>query len=99
MNNCIIGTYAGTPVVSLGIMKIPYDKKEIIQKASYYLAGIQYEKCNGCLFYSGEYYLEPFTEELSNLDVHNFMMQDKRLDEETVRNMYKYIYVKIILSE
>ena len=99
MTNGVVGTYTGIPVVSFGIMKMPYDEKEIIQKASYHLAGIQYEKCNGCLFYSGEYYLEPFTEELSNLDVHNFIIQDKRLDEETVRNMYKYVYVKIILNK
>ena len=74
MNDGIIGTYTGIPVVALGMMKMPYNEKEVIQKASYYLAGIQYEKCNSCLFYSGEYCLEPFTEELSNLDVHNFII-------------------------
>lgn len=99
MTDGIIGTYTGIPVVALGMMKMPYNEKEVIQKASYYLAGIQYEKCNGCLFYSGEYYLEPFTEELFDLDVYNFMIQDKRLDEEEIRRNYKYVYVKIIESE
>lgn len=94
MINGNIGMYMGYPTIAFGIMKMPYDKKEVIQKASYYLAGIQYEKCSGCMFYSGEYYLEPFTEELSNLDMNNFMIQDKRLDEAEIRR-YKYVYVRI----
>ena len=63
MNIC---THKGTPTVAFGIMDMRnYSEKEIIQKASYYWSGIQYEKCKGCMFHSGDYYLEPFTEELS----------------------------------
>ena len=78
-------------------MKMPYNEKEVIQKDSYYLAGIQYEKCNGCLFYSDEYYLEPFTEELSDIDLLQFM--NSFTNEKEIRGRYKYVFVKVIEVE
>lgn len=86
--------------IAFGIMKMPYDKKELIQKASYYYAGKRYDnKCVGCIFHSGSYYLEPYTAELSIPDIENFMIQDKRLDEGNIRKMYKYVFVDVIEEE
>lgn len=92
-----LGYNRGRLSIAFGIMKMPYDEKELIQKASYYYSGKCYDdKCKGCVFYSGSYYLEPYTVELDIPDINNFMIQDKRLDEENVRKMYKYVYVNIV---
>lgn len=81
--------------IAFGIMKMPYDEKELIQKASYYYAGKRYDRCKGCIFHSGSYYLEPHTAELSIPDIENFMIQDKRLNEESIRKLYKYVFVDV----
>ena len=96
MTNGELITYNDCPTIAFGIVKIPYDTKEIIQKASYFWSGIRYEKCKYCIYYSGEYYLEPFTEELNDEDLHNFKIQDNRLSDEYIRQHYKYLFVKII---
>lgn len=82
--------------IAFGIMKMPYNEKELIQKSSYYYAGKRYDtRCKGCIFHSGSYYLEPYTAELNIPDIENFMIQDKRLNEETVRRLYKYVFVDV----
>lgn len=83
--------------IAFGIMKMPYDEKELIQKASYYYAGKRYDSiCGGCIFHSGSYYLEPYTAELSIPDIENFKIQDKRINEENIRKMYKYVFVDVV---
>ena len=95
MNIC---TYKGNPTVVFGIMDMHnYSEKEIIQKASYYWSGIQYEKCKGCMFHSGDYYLEPFTEELSDIDLLQFM--NSFTNEKEIKDRYKYVFVKVIEVE
>lgn len=90
-----IGEYKGYQTIAFGIMDMRnYNKKEIIQKASYYWAGIQYERCNDCVFYSGEYFLEPFTEELSKIDILQFM--NKWIKEAEIRKRYKYVFVRVV---
>lgn len=95
-----LGYNRGKLSISFGIMKMPYDEKELIQKASYYYAGKLFDKkYKGCIFHSGSYYLEPYTAELSVPDIENFMIQDKRLDERNIRKMYKYVFVDVIEEE
>ena len=95
MNIC---TYKGNSTVDFGIMDMRnYSEKEIIQKASYYWSGIQYEKCKGCIFYSGNYYLEAFTAELFDIDLLQFM--DGFTNEKEIRDRYKYVFVKVIEVE
>lgn len=97
MENSIIGMFKGIPAISFGIMKMPYDEKEIIQKASYYWSGKQYEDCGEHMFYSGSYHLIPDTEELSDMDV--FMLKSKYkylVDENEIRKQYKYVFVKVL---
>ena len=93
-----IYTHKGTPTVAFGIMDMRnYSEREIIQKASYYWSGIQYKKCKGCMFHSGDYYLEPFTKELSDIDLLQFM--NGFTNEKEIRNRYKYVFVRVIEVE
>lgn len=89
--------FQGTPVIVMGIQKLPIDTKKIIQDASAYIAGLQYERCKGCTFYSSEYYLIPQFIELSMADVfahfNNEPLTSARIKE--IQNNYRCIYVKI----
>ena len=91
-----LGKFQGDDTIAFGIVKLPYDEKEIIQKAQYYYSGKRYEETKGCLFYSGDYHMEVYTNELSNADIENFKLQDKRLDREKVMKIYKYVYVRVL---
>ena len=75
------------------------DEKEIIQKAQYYYSGKRYDETKGCIFHSGNYYMECFTQDLSNIDLENFIIQDRRLDREKVMKTYKNLYIRIIIPE
>ena len=87
--------HKGSPTICLGIIDFvrEYDEKKIIQMASYYLAGIQYEKCKNHTFYSGEYYLVPFTEELLEPDISQF--EDGIRTEKEIKERFKYVFVKV----
>lgn len=87
--------YKGSSVIAFGIVDMlrEYNEKEIIQKASYYLAGIQYDKCTDCTFHSEEYYLDIFTEELLASDMNRFY--DRMLSDKQIRKRYKYVFVKV----
>lgn len=89
--------FQGTPVIVMGIQQLPIDTKKIIQDASAYIAGLQYERCKGCVFYSGEYYLIPQFIELSIADVFahfsNETLTSARIKE--IQNDYRCVYVKI----
>ena len=87
-----IYTHKGTPTVAFGIMDMRnYSEKEIIQK------GITYKKCKGCMFHSGDYYLEQVTKELSDIDLLQFM--NGFTNEKEIRNRYKYVFVRVIEVE
>lgn len=76
-------------------MEMPYNEKELIQMASYYYAGKQYEKCDGCMFYSGSYNLIPFTEELNIADLTR-LNERYNLDDGEIKNRYKYVFVNVV---
>lgn len=90
-----MGVFKGIPCISFGIMEMPYNEKELIQMASYYYAGKQYEKYDGCMFYSGSYNLIPFTEELNIADL-MILKGRYNLDEEEIKRRYKYVFVNVV---
>lgn len=94
-----LGKYQGDDTIAFGIVKLPYDEKEIIQKAQYYYSGKRYDETKRCIFHSGNYYMELFTENLSNMDIENLKFQDSRLDREYITKTYKNLYVRIIKPE
>jgi len=91
------GKYRGDGVIAFGITKLPYDEKETYQKAQYYYSGQRYNK--GFLFHSGDYYLEIFTEDLSELDIDNFKLQDRRMSKDYIMKTYKYLYVRVVIPQ
>lgn len=104
--NGIWGTYRGDKCLYFGIKDIPDNikelEKDIIQQASGYIAGMRYdEKPDNVVFYSGEYHLEMFTEELNDMEVEMYRSQykwdaDRRNWRAIVRKHHKKVYAKVL---